>query len=69
MHIKPGADLRITPWVVHKVLGLQVNTRVITAAFSMKERNKEYNELRNILRPAENDKKKKQDDIQKDNDK
>ena len=58
MHIKPGADLRITPWVVHKVLGLRVDTGVIPAAFSTKERNKEYNELRNILRPAENDKKK-----------
>ena len=48
MHIKPGADLRITPWVVHKVPGLPVDTGVIPAAFSTKERNKEYNELRNI---------------------
>ena len=48
MRIKLGADLRITPWVVHKVLGLRVDTGVIPAAFSTKERNKEYNELRNI---------------------
>ena len=41
MHIKPGADLRITPWVVHKVPGLPVDTGVIPAAFGTKERNKE----------------------------
>lgn len=48
IYIKPGVHLRLTPWVVHKILGLPIDGEM-PPTYTMKQRNDEFNKLRVIL--------------------